>query len=117
MRKEKDRTRYSTSLGEKDISKIDELASETGLKKTRIIDKALKLAFNLYENDKLAFLQLCALDGSSRKAYSTSLNKDDIKEIDNIATATGLNKNQILDKALFLVFKLYSDDKIRFFEI
>lgn len=117
MRKEKDRTRYSTSLSEKNIEKIDKLSLETGLKKTRIIDKALKMAFSLYESDKLAFYSVCTSDNSGRKGYSTSLDKDDIKEIDNIAYDTGLNKNQILDKALFLIFKIYDEDKIRFFDI
>lgn len=58
VRKEKNRTQFSTSLSKKDIKKIDEIKSETGLTKSKILDKALKLLFDVYQNDIEKFNKL-----------------------------------------------------------
>lgn len=58
VRKEKNRTQFSTSLSKKDIEKIDEIKSETGLTKSKILDKALKLLFDVYQNDLEKFNKL-----------------------------------------------------------
>ena len=58
VRKEKNRTQFSTSLSKKDIEKIDEIKSETGLTKSKILDKALKLLFDVYQNDIEKFNKL-----------------------------------------------------------
>ena len=117
MRKEKNRTRYSISLSEGSIKKIDDISMSTGLKKTRIIDKALNLSFEKYKKDKVAFLLSKHNVSPGRSCFSTSLDKEDIKILDIISKETALNKSEIVEKGLVNLFDIYEDDKLHFLEL
>lgn len=117
MRKEKNRTRYSISLSEDSIKKIDDISTSTGLKKTRIMDKALKLSFDKYENNKVEFLLSGCKSASGRACFSTSLDKDDIKKIEKASKDMDLNKSEFVEKGLMFLFDIYENNKMHFLEI
>lgn len=117
MRKEKNRTRYSISLSEYSIDNINKISASTGIKKTRIMDKALKLSFNEYENNKIEFLMSGCQTGTSRACFSTSLDKEDIKRLEVASQDVNLNKGEFVERGLISLFKIYENDKMLFLKI
>lgn len=117
MRKEKNRTRYSISLSEFTIGKINDISTSTGLKKSKIIDKALKISFYKYETDKIGFLLSGNRSASGRACFSTSLDKEDIKKVDIMSKNMSLSKAEFIEKGLVLLFEIYENDKMHFLEL
>lgn len=117
MRKEKNRTRYSISLSENSIEKIDDISASTGLKKSKIIDKALKISFSRCETDKVKFLLSGRSQTSGRVCFSTSLNKEDIKKLDIMSGSMSLNKGEFVERGLISLFDIYENDKMHFLEL
>ena len=120
-RKEKNRTRYSTFILNDYLNDMDKMCASIKVKKTRFLDKSLKLAFDLYNENKYEFLQMSediTDNGNYKKSsYSTSLDRNDISKIEDISVETGLNKYQIINKGISLLLDKCKEDYYEFFNI
>lgn len=120
-RKEKNRTRYSTFILNDYLNNMDKMCTSIKVKKTRFLDKSLKLAFDLYNENKYEFLQMSediTDNGNYEKSsYSTSLDRNDISKIEDISAKTGLNKYQIINKGISLLLDKCKEDYYEFFNI
>ena len=120
-RKEKNRTRYSTFILNDYLNDMDKMCASIKVKKTRFLDKSLKLAFDLYNENKYEFLQMSediTDNGNYKKSsYSTSLDRNDISKIEDISAKTGLNKYQIINKGISLLLDKCKEDYYEFFNI
>ena len=120
-RKEKNRTRYSTFILNDYLNDMDKMCASIKVKKTRFLDKSLKLAFDLYNENKYEFLQMSediTDNGNYEKSsYSTSLDRNDISKIEDISVETGLNKYQIINKGISLLLNKCKEDYYEFFNI
>ena len=120
-RKEKNRTRYSTFILNDYLNDMDKMCASIKVKKTRFLDKSLKLAFDLYNENKYEFLQMSediTDNGNYKKSsYSTSLDRNDISKIEDISAKTGLNKYQIINKGISLLLNKCKEDYYEFFNI
>ena len=120
-RKEKNRTRYSTFILNDYLNDMDKMCASIKVKKTRFLDKSLKLAFDLYNENKYEFLQMSedVTDNGNyeKSSYSTSLDRNDISKIEDISVETGLNKYQIINKGISLLLNKCKEDYYEFFNI
>lgn len=117
MRKEKNRTRYSVSLSEYTIEKINDISLTTGMKKTKVIDKAIKISFGKYNSNKVELLLSGGKPLTGRCCFSTSLNKEDIKKIEIMSADIGLSKSEFIEKGLMSLFDIYENDKMHFLKL
>lgn len=116
VRKEKNRTRYSTFILSEYLNDINSICENINIKKTRFLDKSLKLAFELYSSDRASFYKTSA-DNLKKVSYSTSLDKEDILRIKEISSETGISNYQIINKGVGLLLDICKEDNFKFFRV
>ncbi len=89
------RIRFTSSLKKELAKKLDELAKETRIAKTRLLDEAVEDLLKKYDNLV------------NRIRFTSSLKKELAKKLDELAKETRIAKTRLLDEAVEDLLKKY----------